>query len=85
MYHNYDYSKTQVANEIEISRVTIEKIWRLLIKNRIIIKTRCMGNAEMYELNKENPLVKVLMKIDIELADAYYEQLKEPITVKISR
>ena len=83
MYHRFDYSKTQVAREVKISRVTIGKIWKSLIKNRIIIKTRDMGNAELYKLNTENRLVKVLMKINLELADAYYEELKQPIPVKI--
>ena len=83
MYHNYDYSKTQVAKEIEISRITIEKIWKSLIKNRIIVKTRNMGNAELYKLNIENPKVRVLMKIDMELTEAYYEELKHTVPVKI--
>ena len=81
-YPNYDYSKTQVAKEVGISRITIEKIWKSLIKNEMIVKTRTMGNAELYRLNKENPRVKVLMKIDMELADAYYHGLKKPVAIR---
>ena len=63
--------KTQVADEIGISRITIDKIWEDLIKKDVIIKTRTMGRAELYKLNIANPKVKILMKIGLELASAY--------------
>jgi DNA-binding XRE family transcriptional regulator len=75
-YPSFDYSKTQVADEIGISRITIEKIWKELVKKEIIMKTRTLGNAEMYQLNRENPKVKVLMKTAIELSFSYLEKLK---------
>jgi hypothetical protein len=37
-YPRFDYSKTQVADEIRISRITIEKIWKELIKKVMIYK-----------------------------------------------
>ena len=52
-YPSFDYSKTQVADEIGISRITIEKIWKELVKKEIIVKTRTLGNAEMYQLNRK--------------------------------
>jgi len=75
-YPSFDYSKTQVADEIGISRITIEKIWKELVKKEIIMKTRTLGNAEMYQLNRETPRVKVLMKTAIELSFSYLEKLK---------
>ena len=75
-YPSFDYSKTQVADEIGISRITIEKIWKELVKKEIIVKTRTLGNAEMYQLNRENPKVNVLMKTAIELSFSYLEKLK---------
>lgn len=86
-YPSFDYSKTQVANEIGISRITIEKIWKELIEKGIILKTRDMGNAELYKLNTENPRVRVLMKIDFELASAYFGRETESVRmpVKVSR
>ncbi len=82
MYHNYEYSKMQVAKELGISPTTIEKMWNKLIKDGIILKT-ATKNVKLYKLNTENRLVRVLMKIDIDLAEAYYEESKQPIAVKI--
>ncbi len=80
-FPSFDYSKTQVANEAGISRITIGKIWKDLIRKRIIIKTRNIGKAELYKLNTENARVKILMKIGIELASSYFEEAKEKIAV----
>lgn len=78
MYPDFDYSKSQVAKEAEISRITIEKIWSELIKKEIIVKTRESGNAELYKLNTKNPKVKILMKLDFELSAAALGQENPP-------
>ena len=80
-FPSFDYSKTQVANEAGISRITIEKIWKELIKKEIIVKTRSIGKAELYKLNTENPRVKILMKIGLELASSYFEEAKQKVAV----
>lgn len=76
MYSDFDYSKSQVAKEVGISRITIEKIWRELIKKEIIVKTRESGNAVLYKLNSRNSKVRILMKLDFELSSAALEQEK---------
>jgi len=80
-FPSFDYSKTQVANEVGISRITIGKIWKELIKKGMIVKTRSMGKAELYKLNMENPRVKILMKIGLELASSYFEEAKQKVAV----
>lgn len=74
MYPDFDYSKSQVAEESGISRITMDKIWNGLIKKEIIIKTRESGNAVLCKLNAKNPKVKILMKLDFELSAAAIEQ-----------
>lgn len=73
-YYLFDYSKTQVAREIGISRITIEKIWKILIEKELIVKTRGLGRAEMYQLNRKNPVVKKLMKLCSDLASEYFDK-----------
>lgn len=53
-----DYSKSQVSEGAKISRTTIEPIWKDLIKDNIITKTRNIGRAEMYILNAGHSFVK---------------------------
>ncbi len=69
-FSEFDYSKTQVAAEIGISRATIEPIWKKLAKESFIVKNRIVGRAEMYRLNKENPKVKELLELNFKLSSA---------------
>jgi DNA-binding XRE family transcriptional regulator len=80
-FPSFDYSKTQVANEVGISRITIGKIWKELTKKGMIVKTRSIGKAELYKLNMENPRMKILMKIGLELASSYFEEAKQKVAV----
>ena len=82
-YPSFDYSKTQVADEVGISRITIEKIWKELIEKKVIIKTRTMGRAELYKLNTTNPKVKILIKIGLELASAYLKSKEEKHVIRV--
>ncbi len=59
-----DLSKTEVEEMSGVSRVTLNKIWPVLIKEKIIKKTREIGNATLYILNKSSPIVKKLIELD---------------------
>lgn len=76
MYPSFDYSKSQVAKEIGVSRVTMEKIWKRLLKNGVIKGTRRMGRGDLYKLNAESPRVKALMRFDFEMSSAAFDQGK---------
>ncbi|MFH0835763.1 MAG: hypothetical protein V1834_01225 [Candidatus Micrarchaeota archaeon] len=70
-YPDFDYSKTYVAEQAGISRITIEGVWLELVKNKVIVKTRTLGRAELFKLNVNDPVVQKLLKIDFELAEAH--------------
>ncbi len=80
-YPDFDYTKSYVAKEIGISRITMEKIWKHLSKAGLIVKSRTLGKIEMWKLNKENPKVKVLMQTAVKLSLGYLESLKAPAIV----
>ncbi|MDO8554637.1 MAG: hypothetical protein Q7S22_07555 [Candidatus Micrarchaeota archaeon] len=69
-FSEFDYSKTQISEETGISRITIEDIWNKLIKTGFIRKSRVIGRAEMYILNKNNARVKELLELDFKLSSA---------------
>ena len=73
-FDSFDYSKSQVSEETGVSRITLDKIWLELTGKKIIVKTRDIGRAEMYRLNKENPKVKVLLDLSLKLASAFAEE-----------
>ncbi len=73
-FDSFDYSKSQVSEETGVSRITLDKIWKGLVNQKIIIKTRAIGRADMYKLNKENLRVKVLQELSFKLASAFAEE-----------
>jgi predicted transcriptional regulator len=61
----YDYSKTDIFNETGIARTTLQEIIKNLLKKKIIIKTRAVGRAEMYKLNRGNPVVEEIVRFAV--------------------
>ncbi|MBI2579241.1 MAG: hypothetical protein HYW26_06015 [Candidatus Aenigmarchaeota archaeon] len=73
-FDSFDYSKSQVSEETGVSRITLDKIWKELVSQKTIVKTRTIGRADMYRLNNENPKVKVLQELSFKLASAFAEE-----------
>lgn len=70
---NYDYNVSDISKKSDVSRPTVYKIIEILLKKKLIIKTRESGNSSLYKLNMENKLVQVILKFDFELADQIAE------------
>jgi hypothetical protein len=60
----FDYSKTNIAKGSDISFNSLDGFWDDLLAAGIVKKTRYVGNSEMFALNVESPLVKLLLRID---------------------
>ena len=58
-----DYSISDIAEGAEIGRTTLFRIWDDLIKNKIIVPTRQIGNAKLFRLNLSNLFVKKLVAL----------------------
>lgn len=70
---SFDYSKTDIAEGTELSRATLFKAWPKLEALDLITATRTVGQAKMYRLNKQNPIVKKLMELDDSISE-YFAQ-----------
>jgi len=70
---NYDYNVSDISKNSEVSRPTVYKIIEILLKKKLIIKTRESGNSSLYKLNMKNKLVQVILKFDFELASQIAE------------
>ncbi len=55
-----DHSIGDIAEGAGINRVTLFRMWDDIIKSKIIVHTRNIGNAKLYKLNMNNPHVKIL-------------------------
>lgn len=80
----FDYSKSEVAEATSVSRVTLDKIWDELIDFEILKKIRVVGRATMYQLNKDSPIVKQLIKLDLAIMRWYAENRVEDEEVMIA-
>ena len=67
----FDYSKTDIAEGIGLSRATLFKSWPKLEELDLIIATRTVGRAKMYKLNKQNPIIKKLMELDDAISEYF--------------
>lgn len=67
-YDIFDFSKKEVADKTKISRGTLNKFWNILVKEKIILKTRKIGNGTLYKLNRGSPIVKELMRLDFTIS-----------------
>ena len=58
-----DFSITDMAENAGIGRATLYRIWDSLIKNEIIVFTRIIGKAKLYELNLKSSKIRKLIEM----------------------
>ncbi|MBN1322695.1 MAG: hypothetical protein JW986_01660 [Methanotrichaceae archaeon] len=68
---SFDYSKTEIAAGTGLSRATLFKVWPKLEALSLVTATRTIGQATMYKLNKDNPIVGKLMELDDLISEHY--------------
>jgi hypothetical protein len=81
-----DYSKNEIVKNLAMSRVTFFKYWKELEKSDALTVTRKIGRATLYRLDRENDVVKQLIKLDMSLArksmQHAVQDYERPITAK---
>lgn len=73
----FDYTKTEIAKNADISRASLYKIWPNVEQYNIIKESRKIGNTTLYRLNKENPVVQELIELDLKISKEFAESLVE--------
>ena len=87
----FDYSMTEIARGARVGWSAFTEVWKRLVEKEIIIQTRAVGNAKMFKLNKKNPIVLKLIKLDWEITKletdkflAQQEKNSSKMKVKVS-
>ncbi|MBS3128730.1 hypothetical protein J4410_06310 [Candidatus Woesearchaeota archaeon] len=70
----FDYSLTDIAKNSDIGWSTLHLFWKEIVNLGIVVKTRKIGNAELYKLNIANPIVKKLTEIDSAISKRLMQQ-----------
>ena len=80
-HYRYDYSKKEIAEGAGIAVSTLYSVWKELMEFEIVTPTRAYGNTQLFRINKENPLVKSLAKMDMDLIELTASEKKIMATV----
>jgi hypothetical protein len=72
-----DYSKSEVAKNLAMSRATFFKYWKELETSDALVVTRKIGRATMYKLDRENDIVKQLIRLDMAISRKTMERQVE--------
>jgi len=79
----FDYPITEIAKNSGVHFQTFQKIWPRFVKNNFVVKTRKLGNSELYKINKDNPVMQKLIELDRFLCKQYSgKQIKNKVLVK---
>jgi len=63
-HKDFDYSKTEIAENVELSRQTMYKALEPLTNFSMVIESRKIGKITMYQLNEDSELVKTIRKFN---------------------
>lgn len=81
-----DFSKNEIVKNLEMGRVTFFKYWGELEKSGAVKVTRKIGRATLYKIDRENEIVKYLIKLDMSLARRAMKtasvEYRKPVAVK---
>ena len=81
-----DFTKKEVMEALGMSKQTFYRCWQELEKSSTVKVTRRVRRATMYQLDRENEVVKQLIKLDMALArsamEKAVEEYKKPVAVK---
>jgi len=84
-----DYSKNEIAKNLAMSRVTFFKYWKELERTGALIISRKIGRATLYKLDRENEVVRQLIKLDMAIARRSMreavEEYQRPVMAKSRR
>ena len=83
-FEDFDYSVAQISKETETKWESVENAINLLIKKEVITKTRKVGKAWLYMLNKKSGLTKLLLEVDMRISDFFVRKELEGQKIKIA-
>ena len=73
---NHDFTRDEIMKAIGMAKRTLYEVLPTLEKERVIMISRKIGRAELFQLNKDSPIVKHFREIEEELLKNNIPQLK---------
>lgn len=82
-FEDFDYPTSFISKEIQTKWETVEKVLEILVKKRIVKKTRKLGKAWLYALDKDSDLTKLLIDIDLRISDFFIKKEIERQKIRV--
>lgn len=76
LFKDFEYTKTDIANETGISRRTLYQVWPLIERFNLVELTKSSGKINFFKLNEQNPIAKQLVTLADEIS--FFEVDKMP-------
>lgn len=77
-----EFSKTELADGAQIARPTVYKLLDTLLDENLVIKTKKVGNIQLYQTNIKSPVIKHISSLQGLIADMEVEKQKKSFTEK---
>jgi len=85
----FDFSKNELAKELGMSKQTLYKYFKDLEELGIVKVSRKIGRANLYKINLENPMVKMLneyvTQLSLQIADQEKAKMQKPVAVEMAK
>jgi len=82
----FDFSKNELVRELGMSKQTLYKYFKDLEELGMVKVTRKIGRANLYKVNPENPMVKMLnehiTQLSLQVAEQEAEKMRKPIAAR---
>jgi Fe2+ or Zn2+ uptake regulation protein len=80
-----EYSITDMAEAASVGRATIYRMLDIMLKDKILIKKGKYGRIQLYQLNMQNPEVKLLAKFldEVSKIESEKEIARQTMKVKV--
>lgn len=73
-HQEFDYNLKEISEFAKVSYATLKRTFPYFIKNKFVIKTRSIGKANLYKLNKRNKEVGRFIDYFWSRVDGYIEE-----------
>jgi len=85
----FDFSKNELVRELGMSKQTLYKYFKDLEELGMVKVTRKIGRANLYRINLENPMIKMLneyeTQLSLQIAEQEKAKMQKPVPVKIEK
>ena len=79
-----DLAIGDIAAEAELNRATTYNTMEKLLEEKLVLPSRKVGKTQLYKLNRDSPVVKILLKIFSKLLDKIMEEYTKPKKKKVA-